>query len=96
MRGADVLGGLTEGDEQRRVDVALHVMAMLRARAMTPADQVMVLMMVAGSVIASNAAEPEDRRAAACFATRALGSGVSGAAKAIERWMAGIPAEGRA
>ncbi|MBR0677236.1 hypothetical protein GXW77_13725 [Roseomonas alkaliterrae] len=92
----DVLGGLTEGEEQRRADVALHVLSVLRARAFTPADQVMVLMMVAGSLIATNTPRQEDRIAAVLFAGRALGSGVSGAAQALDEWMAEIPAEGRA
>lgn len=96
MSGAAILGGLTDGEDHRRVDIALHVMGVLRARALTPADQVMVLMMAAGSVIASNAATHEDRTAAVCFAGGALGHGVAGAARALDRWMEQVPAEGRA
>jgi hypothetical protein len=96
MSGEVLLGGLTAGEDLRRVDVALHVMNMLRARALTPADQVMILMMAAGSVIASNACTHEDRAAAVQFAGNALGSGVTGAARALDRWMEQVQVEGRA
>lgn len=94
MTGAGLLGGLTEGDDQRRVDVALHVLSMLRARAMTPGDQVMVLMMAAASICASNTATPAERAAAVSCAGQMLGSAVAGAERALDRWMADLPAAG--
>jgi hypothetical protein len=96
MSGEGILGGLTASDDPRRMDIALHVMGVLRARALTPADQVMILMMAAGSVIASNACTHEERAAAVQFAGNALGSGVVGAARALDRWMEQVPVEGRA
>lgn len=89
-------GALTPGEDQRRVDAALHVLGMLRARAMTPADQVMVLMMAAASLIAGNCPLPDERCEALLFAEDSLGQAVAGAVRATERWLADLPAGGSA
>lgn len=93
---AFALGALTPGVDQRRVDAAVHVLGVLRARAMTPADQVRVLMMAAASLIAGNCSLSEERCEALVFAEQSLRQAVAGAVRATERWLADLPAGGSA
>lgn len=79
----------------RQVEVARHVRAVVLARAMTPAEQVRVLMMAAASVIVGNACGPR-RDMAVAQAVVALTASVAGAGAAVDGLLADMPAEGRA
>lgn len=90
--------GVAEGSAEavaRQVLIAQHVRNVIAARAMSPAEQVRVLMMAAASVIVTHSCG-QARDAAVVRAMVELTVGVSGAAAAVDEALAAMVPEGTA
>lgn len=82
-------------DDDRLRHVAQHVLNAIAARAMSPGEQLLVLMMAAASITVRHAigAERDTVTGLGCIL---YGSAVRGAADAVDGWMAGLPPAGSA
>jgi hypothetical protein len=82
-------------EDARLRDIAGHLVGVIRARALTPGERLLVLMMAAATVTVQHAPAPE-RDAVTGLGCLLYGSAVRGAAQAVDAWMAGLPPAGSA
>lgn len=82
-------------DDDRLKSVALDVLNVVNARAMSPGEQLLVLMMAAASVTVNNAVG-DQRDSVMGLGCILYGSAVRGAAAAVDAWVAGLPPAGSA
>jgi hypothetical protein len=82
-------------DDDRLKDIATHVLNVVSARALSPGEQLLALMMAAATVTVRNAAGGQ-RDTVTGLGCILYGSAVRGAADAVDRWMDSLPPAGRA
>lgn len=82
-------------DDARLQDIASHVLNVVAARALSPGERLLVLMMAAASVTV-NSAVGEQRDTVTGLGCILYGSAVRGASIAVDAWMAALPPAGSA